>query len=110
MTMKKMMVTVSAALIGAFAIAASAAPANAGGNFNFTVGIGGYGPGWGPGWYGPGYGYGGGIYVNPYPYATSNWTAHVQWCFANKGPSYNPKTNKYVNGYGKMHTCHSPYA
>ncbi len=105
--MRKILVTASAAIIGAIAITASAAPASAG-NFNFTLGLGGYGygPGWGPGW-GPYYG--GGVYVgNPYP--GNNWQAHVQWCYDHKGPSYNPNTNKYINQYGHKKYCHSPFA
>jgi hypothetical protein len=94
--MKKILVTASAALVAAIAFAA---PANAG-NFNFSIGVG----GWGPGWYGPGYG---GIYVGT-PYNNA-WAAHIDWCYDHKGPSYNPNTNTYVNKYGKVKYCNSPY-
>lgn len=107
--MSKILVTGAAALLTAFAVAASSVPASAGGGggggVHFSIGLGGFG---GPGWYGPGYGYGGGYYAQPYP--VSSWSAHVDWCFDHHGPSYNPNTNKYINGYGKVKTCHSPFA
>jgi len=97
--MRKILVTASAALVAAIALSA---PANAG-NFSFNLGLG----GWGPGYYG-----GPGIYVGaPYGgYGYGNaWAAHVDWCFDHKGPSYNPDTNTYVNKYGKVKYCNSPY-
>ena len=72
-------------------------PASAGGSISFNFG------GWGPGWNGPGYG---GIYIGA-PY--DNWSAHVDWCFDHKGPTYNPNTNTYVNGMGKIKYCNSPF-
>lgn len=93
--MRKILVA-TAALATAIAFAA---PANAGGNFSFNLGLGGWGHG---------YGHGGGIYVGT-PYVTNNWGAHVNWCYNNKGPSYNPQTNTYVNFKGKLKYCNSPF-
>ena len=101
--MKKILVTTSAALFAAVAMATFSAPANAG-SFNFNIGVGGWGPGWG---YGPGWG---GIYVGGGPYYNSNaYALHVDWCFDHKGPTYNPNNNTYINGNGKMKYCNSPY-
>jgi hypothetical protein len=99
--MKKILVTTSAALFAAVAMASFSAPANAG-SFSFNIGVGGFGPGWyGPGW--------GGVYVGG-PYYNSNaYALHVDWCFDHKGPTYNPDDNTYINGNGKVKYCNSPY-
>ena len=99
--MKKILVTASAALFATVAIAASTAPASAG-NFSFNFGVG----GWGPGWYGPGWG---GVYVGGPHYNSNAWALHVDWCYDNKGPTYNPGNNTYVNHNGKLKYCNSPY-
>lgn len=97
--MKRIFATTAAAAMVAFG-AIAATPASAG-NFNFTLGVGGFGPGWG---YGPGYGaWSPGIYVQP----QNNWNAHVQWCFNKKGNTYNPNTNMYFKNGWKY--CNSPF-
>jgi BA14K-like protein len=96
--MKSILVTASAAVFSVLAITATTAPANA-----FTVTVGGWGgPGWGyHGGWGPGYGGG---------YYPTRWERHVEWCFDHKGPSYNPRTNRYINFNGHRRVCHSPFA
>ena len=100
--MKKILVAGTAVLMTAAAVVASTAPASAGGNFNFSIGVGGWGPGWHPGY--------GGVYVGGPIYGGGNaWAAHVNWCYNHKGPSYNPDTNTFVNYKGKVKYCNSPF-
>ena len=96
---------IAATLFTAASIAASAAPALAGGGVSFSFGGGGYGPYYGGGGIyvdvGPGYGpgYGGG-YKN-------SWKKHVKWCLHHY-KSYNPHTNLYKTKWGPQE-CESPY-
>jgi hypothetical protein len=112
--MNKMIVAATAALIATTAFVGATAPANAG-NLNFSIGIGGWGPGYA---YAPGYYGGGGVYVAPppvyvQPQPVGNWQMHVNWC-ASHYNSYNPNTNMYVkkivNGQPVFKNCNSPYA
>lgn len=101
--MKKILVTATAAFVTAIAFAASPAAA---GNFNLSIGVGGWGPGYG--YWGPAYG---GVYVAPAPVVVApqnNWAAHVNWCHA-KHASYNPNTNTYLTSKGFWKVCNSPY-
>jgi hypothetical protein len=95
--------TITVAMMAVASVAAT--PASAG-SPNFSLTIGGFGPGYGYG-YGPGWGggFGGPIYVAP---QQNNWNAHVNWCFNHKGPSYNPNTNKYFKN-GNWKFCNSPF-
>jgi hypothetical protein len=103
--MRKILVAGTAAFFTALAVAASTAPANAGG---ITFGFGG---GHGYGW---GHHSGASIYIDG-PYVgyrsgyRSAWRAHVDWCFDHKGPSYDPDSNTYINRKGKERVCDSPY-
>jgi hypothetical protein len=99
--MRTILATTAAAMVALASLAAT--PASAG-NFNFTLGVGGFGPGFG---YGPGWGggiYTPGIYVQP----QNNWNAHVNWCFNHKGGTYNPNTNMYFKN-GQWKYCNSPF-
>jgi hypothetical protein len=93
--MRKLLATAITTLLVASA-SVMATPASAG-SFNLTIG--GFGGGWG------GYGFGPGIYVQP---QQNSWQAHVNWCFANKGPSYNPSSNMYFKN-GQWKYCYSPF-
>jgi hypothetical protein len=101
--MTKILATAAATLVAVVSLAATSVPATAG-NFNFSFGVYGPGPGWGPGW--GGWGPGGVVVVNP---GGNYWQAHVNWCYSHKGPSYNPQTNTYVSNSGKVKYCDSPY-
>jgi hypothetical protein len=90
-----------ATLFTAASIAASTAPALAGGGISF--GFGGYGGGpWYPGHHA-------GIYVDvaPAPYYQHSWKKHVKWCF-NHHKHYNPNTNLFKTKWGPQE-CVLPY-
>jgi hypothetical protein len=95
----------AATLFTAATIAASTAPALAGGGISFGFGAGGYGP-----YYGGPYG-GGGIYVDVGPDYVggykNTWKKHVKWCLAHY-KTYNPNTNYYKTKWGPQE-CESPF-
>jgi hypothetical protein len=104
--MRRILVAGTAALFAAFAVAASAVPASAGG---ISFGFGGWHDNWHHDWYDDGYGIVVEVpIVDEDDYDGYDWEDHVEWC-DDQYQTYDEESDTYAYAVGKRTRCIAPF-